>query len=277
MGDGIDSAAENGYIAEPEMDNIVTETEAVVLENEIETVELDINTGVKINNFLMDDYNLSAEIGLNFDEEIKKHVDFDNIKNIEFSDLIVLDEEKRIIFAAPFMTNDRFDELCNKYELSYKRGEFNENYMNNGLNSFGKYINKESNTIQWIYNMYAEGYPKSKELNFYFTEITIYNEGYYPLEDKLKVDGGASANNLMLDFQANILGVELERPTCIETTALGAAYLCGLALGVYSSIDEIRSINKPEKTVIPSESEEWRASHIKKWRKAVERSLAWEE
>ena len=182
LGDGIDSAAENGYIAEPEMDNIVTETEAVVLENEIETVELDINTGVKINNFLMDDYNLSAEIELNFDEEIKKHVDFDNIKNIEFSDLIVLDEEKRIIFAAPFMTNDRFDELCNKYELSYKRGEFNENYMNNGLNSFGKYINRESNTIQWIYNMYAEGYPKSKELNFYFTEITIYNEGYYPLE-----------------------------------------------------------------------------------------------
>ena len=186
LGDGVDSAAENGYIAEPEMENIVTETEAVVLENEIETVELDINTGVKINNFLMDDYNLSAEIELNFDEEIKKYVDFDNIKNIEFSDLIVLDEEKRIIFAAPFMTNDKFEELCNKYKLSYKRGEFNENYMNNGLNSLGKYIKKESNTIQWIYNMYAERYPKSKELNFYFTEITIYNEGHYPLETEGK-------------------------------------------------------------------------------------------
>ena len=182
LGDGIDSAAEHGYIVEPEMENIITKTEVVVSENEEETVELDINTGVKINNFLMDDYNLSAEIELNFDEEIKKHVDFDNIKNIEFSDLIVLDEEKRIIFAAPFMTNDRFNELCNKYGLNYKRGEFNENYMNNGLNSFGKFISKEANTIQWIYNMYAEGYPKSKELNFYFTEIAIYNEGYYPLE-----------------------------------------------------------------------------------------------
>ena len=60
---------------------------------------------------------------------------------------------------------------------------------------------------------------------------------------KLKVDGGASANNLMLDFQANILGVTLERPECIETTALGAAYMCGLALGVYASIDEIKANN----------------------------------
>lgn len=186
LGDGIDRAAENGYISEPEMENIVTETEAVVLENEVEAVELDINTSVKINNFLMDDYNLSAEIELNFDEEIKKYVDFDNIKNIDFTDLIVLDEEQRIIFAAPFMTNDRFNELCNKYGLNYKKGEFNENYMNNGLNSFGKYISEETNTIQWIYNMYAEGYPKSKELNFYFTEITIYNEGYWPLESENK-------------------------------------------------------------------------------------------
>ena len=94
---------------------------------------------------------------------------------------------------------------------------------------------------------------------------------------KLKVDGGASANNLMLDFQANILGVTLERPECIETTALGAAYLCGLALGVYESIDEIRVNNGIEKTIEPTESEEWRAAHVKTWRRAVERSLGWVE
>ena len=94
---------------------------------------------------------------------------------------------------------------------------------------------------------------------------------------KLKVDGGASANNLMLDFQANILGVTLERPECIETTALGAAYLCGLALGVYESIDEIKANNVIEKTIEPTESEEWRTSHVKTWRRAVERSLGWAE
>ena len=176
LGEGIDSAAENGYIAKPEMENIVVETDGVVSKNDIEIIELDIDTSVKINNFLMDDYNLSTEIELNFEEEIQKYVDFDNIKNIEFSDLMILDEEKRIIFVAPFMDEKRFDELCEKYELNQKRGEFNENYMNNGLNSFGKYKSKETNTIQWIYNMYADGYPKSKELNFYFTQITIYNE-----------------------------------------------------------------------------------------------------
>ena len=93
----------------------------------------------------------------------------------------------------------------------------------------------------------------------------------------LKVDGGASANNLMLNFQSNILGVTLERPECIETTALGAAYLCGLALGVYSSIDEIRDNNRIEKTIAPTESDEWRCAHTKTWRKAVERSLGWVE
>ena len=94
---------------------------------------------------------------------------------------------------------------------------------------------------------------------------------------KLKVDGGASANNLMLDFQANILGVTLERPECIETTALGAAYLCGLALGVYESVEEIKANNGIEKTIVPTESDEWRAAKVKTWRRAVERSLGWIE
>ena len=94
---------------------------------------------------------------------------------------------------------------------------------------------------------------------------------------KLKVDGGASANNLMLDFQANVLGVILERPECIETTALGAAYLCGLALGVYKSVDEIKQNNGIEKTIVPTESIEWREAHVKTWRRAVERSLGWAE
>lgn len=95
--------------------------------------------------------------------------------------------------------------------------------------------------------------------------------------NRLRVDGGASSNGLMLDFQADILGVELDRPSCIETTALGAAYLAGLALGIYSSLDEIRENNRIDKTFKPCKDDTWRAENLAKWRKAVARSLNFAE
>ena len=92
---------------------------------------------------------------------------------------------------------------------------------------------------------------------------------------KLKVDGGASENTLLLEFQSDILGISIERPRCVETTALGVAYLCGLTLGVYNSIDEIRQKRKVEKTITPTKTEAWRTERIKTWKRAVERSLGW--
>ncbi len=94
---------------------------------------------------------------------------------------------------------------------------------------------------------------------------------------RLKVDGGASANNLMLAFQSDILGVPLERPRCIETTALGAAYLCGLALGIYDSFDDIRANSEPDMIIEPQTDDEWRGTQMAKWRRAVERALGWAE
>ena len=94
---------------------------------------------------------------------------------------------------------------------------------------------------------------------------------------KLKVDGGASSNNLLMSFQSDILGVEIERPSCVETTALGAAYLAGLALGVYSSVDDIRKNRKVEKLFSPEKDDEWRKEKNKIWRRAVERSLLWQD
>jgi glycerol kinase len=94
---------------------------------------------------------------------------------------------------------------------------------------------------------------------------------------KLKVDGGASENTLLLEFQSDILGISIEKPKCVETTALGAAYLCGLTLGVYNSIDEIRQKRKIEKTITPTKTEAWRTERIKTWKRAVERSLGWKE
>ena len=91
----------------------------------------------------------------------------------------------------------------------------------------------------------------------------------------LAVDGGASANNLLLGFQADILGISVERPKCIETTALGAAYLCGLATGVYSSLEEIRENRETECLFEPTKDADWREGHLGDWRKAVNRCLNW--
>lgn len=94
---------------------------------------------------------------------------------------------------------------------------------------------------------------------------------------RLKVDGGASANSLLMSFQSDILGIPIERPACVETTALGAAYLCGLSLGVYKSLDDIRKKRKTEKIFEPSSTNEWRCDKIKEWRRAVERTLGFKE
>ena len=78
----------------------------------------------------------------------------------------------------------------------------------------------------------------------------------------LRVDGGASSNGLLLEIQADLLGIELVRPACIETTAMGAAFFAGLALGVYSSLSDISGIVKNAKAVTPTKDTAWRETHM---------------
>ncbi|MBE6575287.1 MAG: glycerol kinase GlpK [Ruminococcaceae bacterium] len=93
----------------------------------------------------------------------------------------------------------------------------------------------------------------------------------------LKVDGGASANNLLLQFQADLLGTELVRPACIETTALGAALLAGLAVGCYASLEEIKGIWRADRTFTAAITAEERAERRQGWARAVSRTLGWKE
>lgn len=93
----------------------------------------------------------------------------------------------------------------------------------------------------------------------------------------LKVDGGAAANNFLMEFQADILGTAVRRPVTLETTALGAAYLAGLAVGFWETKDEISSQWKLDNEFVPNMSEEERAKKYNGWKKAVKRALAWEE
>ena len=92
----------------------------------------------------------------------------------------------------------------------------------------------------------------------------------------LKVDGGASANNLLMQFQADMLDVPVERPSIIETTALGAAYLAGLAVGFWSK-DMLANKWQLSNRFEPTMEDEKRQKLYKGWQKAVKRSMAWEE
>jgi len=92
----------------------------------------------------------------------------------------------------------------------------------------------------------------------------------------LKVDGGACANNFLMQFQADIIGKTVDRPANLETTALGAAYLAGLAVGFWNSKEEIKKTWAVDKEFNPIMSDEDRARLHNKWKKAVKRALEWE-
>jgi glycerol kinase len=92
---------------------------------------------------------------------------------------------------------------------------------------------------------------------------------------ELKVDGGAAANDLLLQLHADLLGVTVLRPVELETTALGAAYLAGLGAGLWKSMDEIASSWKADKRFDPSMSGEARDTLVARWREAIARTRGW--
>lgn len=92
---------------------------------------------------------------------------------------------------------------------------------------------------------------------------------------ELRVDGGASQNNLLMQFQADILGVPVVRPKVTETTALGAAYLAGLAVGYWKNQEEIAAIWEEESRFEPAMDAAKRDALVENWHRAVERSQAW--
>jgi glycerol kinase len=94
---------------------------------------------------------------------------------------------------------------------------------------------------------------------------------------ELRADGGAAANDLLLQFQSDILGVPVVRPKTLETTALGAAYLAGLAVGYWEDQEAIKDQWEVDRRFTPSMEEE-RVDELRNgWNKALERSKAWEE
>ena len=95
--------------------------------------------------------------------------------------------------------------------------------------------------------------------------------------EELRVDGGMTSNELLMQFQADLLDVEVVRPVVSETTALGAAFAAGLAIGFWESLGEIRSMWSESRRWSPAMDDDKRAQLSKRWNKAVERSFGWVE
>jgi len=92
---------------------------------------------------------------------------------------------------------------------------------------------------------------------------------------EIKVDGGMIANNLLMQFQADILGVPVVRPVVAETTALGAAYAAGLAVGFWSGLDELRANWQEDSRWTPQMDEEESGRQLRNWKKAVTKTFGW--
>lgn len=146
---GIDTAIENGYILQPDMEYINSN-----------------GTEVKIDNLIMDDFNLSFTVNLKFKDEISVN----EISSVYLPDMIIIDNENKIIYCQDKNT---FDQYCNENELSLKYKEFNDYNINSGSNWFIKVKNLQDNSVDLVYNLYANNFPKSKEINLLFKQIEI--------------------------------------------------------------------------------------------------------
>ena len=94
---------------------------------------------------------------------------------------------------------------------------------------------------------------------------------------ELRVDGGATANNTLMQFQCDMLNTKVVRPVVVETTAIGAAYLAGLAVGFWSSLEEIQAQWQMETIFTPTMSEANRNERASGWQKAIGAAISWTE
>ena len=92
---------------------------------------------------------------------------------------------------------------------------------------------------------------------------------------ELRVDGGASANNFLMQFQADMINAPVKRPQCVETTAMGAAYLAGLAVGYWKDKEDVVNNQKIDRIFTPEMEEEERKAKRKGWNKAVKYAYGW--
>ncbi len=165
---GIDTAVENGYLLEPNMKYVDS--------SEVET---------KVENLLITDYNLSFTMDMKF----KNNLDFESIEKINLPDLMITDNENKILYCE---NEEKFNKFSSEKNLNYTYKEFNDNYINSGCNYYIKAKDPNSNEIQLVYNLTADNFPKSKNINISFSEIDLLNQT--DINNSQKVAGNWNMN-----------------------------------------------------------------------------------
>lgn len=167
----VEDAANSGYVGEINSNTI--EEETTLVEEDTGFVINDVGVSVKFDEFVMDDLTLSTNMTMTFDEKIKEVFELDKLQHIAIKDLMILDEENRILLTTG--TESDFNRLCKEYNLSQKFAQWGEDYYNC---PFGKGIvshDKETNTIKYNIDISASDrfFPKSKKLRFVFSKIYL--------------------------------------------------------------------------------------------------------
>ena len=117
-----------------------------------------------------------------------------------------------------------------------------------------------------------------ESIAFQMTDLLEAMKADYDIDlTELRVDGGASVSNIMMQIQANMIETTVNRPKVVETTALGAAYCAGLAVGFWSSRLEIEGLREVSREFVPQLRKEERDAIYAGWKRAVERSMHWAE
>lgn len=168
-GNGMETAINEGYIENATMDY---QNSNVNIENE-ETGEIieDADTQIKVDEFVMDDFNLSMTFDVTLSEKAQEMIKTQDIIEMNFPDLIIYDENDVVLFS---LFRDSFDVFCKEHQLDYNYDTVPEDkWVNTGVNMFVS--EKNENHVKVIYNIYTSGtaFPKSKKLNVYMKKIRI--------------------------------------------------------------------------------------------------------
>lgn len=165
LGNGVQTAINNGYIEELKNDYCMSKCKIV---DSDKNVLKDSHIGVKVDNFFIDNYNFSIDFNVKLDQSF---INVEEINNLKLGDIIITDNKNRIVYAET--SKENFENFCIDKKLNYNYLEFDQNYLNTGLNNFIQEFNSPENLLNLIYNIYIENeeFPKSEKINIYFEKI----------------------------------------------------------------------------------------------------------